>query len=343
VNKIERIQDLVKELNQYRHEYYNLNKPTLSDSTYDNLFDELHSLELETGFVLSNSPTQTVGYEVVSKLQKRTHKKPLKSLDKTKSIDELNKWRNNNEDVILMLKADGLTIELDYENGMLIEAATRGNGEIGEVVTHNIKGFKNVPLSIPFEGKLRISGEAVIHWNDFKEMNSKLPEEDKWATPRNMVAGSVRQLNSKICSERNVYFYAFNVLEYSDELTDSKIRNFNLLKSLGFEIIPYSWLRSFNEKNINFLKEWASDIELPIDGLVATFNSVSYSDSLGETAHHPLHSLAIKFADETEESVLREIEWNTTRSGQINPTAIFDTVMLDNTEVSRASLFNLSL
>jgi DNA ligase (NAD+) len=343
MNKIERIQNLTRELNQYRYEYYNLNKPTVSDKIYDNLFDELNQLEKETGLILANSPTQTVGYEVVSRLQKRTHKTPLKSLDKTKSIDELNKWRSN-KDIILMLKADGLTIELDYENGILIEAATRGNGEIGEVVTHNIKGFKNVPLSIPFKGKLRISGEAIIHWNDFEEINSKLSEEEKYATPRNLVAGSVRQLDNKICAERNVFFYAFNILECSEELLDSKHYNFTWLWEQGFwAIFSLKLNGNITQRDIEVMTDYAKEINLPIDGLVASFDSVKYANSLGETSHHPLHSIAYKFKDESEITTLRGIEWSVGRTGVITPVALFDTVILDNTEVSRASLHNLSI
>lgn len=349
VDKIERIKELVKELNQYRHEYYNLNKPTVSDSTYDNLFDELYSLELETGFTMSNSPTQTVGYEVVSKLTKVEHPIPLKSLDKTKSVDELNKWRKN-KDILLMLKADGLTVELLYENGRLIQGSTRGNSIIGEDISHNISTFKNIPLSISFKGKLRIAGEAIIHWNDFEEINSKLSEEEKYATPRNLVAGSVRQLNSKICAERNVYFYAFNILECSKELTDSKAENFAFLLELGFTVIDHIKLSgSFNtpvyqlEKYIELLKKSAENMFIPIDGIVVSFNSVKYSNSLGETSHHPLHSMAFKFKDEAETTILRRIEWSVGRTGAITPVALFDTVILDNTEVSRASVHNLSI
>lgn len=341
MEKITRIKELVRSLNLYRHEYYNLNKPTVSDATYDKLFDELQSLEEETGFVLSNSPTVTVGYEVVSNLQKVTHKTPLRSLDKTKSIDELNKWKKDKE-VLLMLKADGLTVELDYDNGLLYEASTRGNGEIGELITLNARVFKNIPLSIPFKGKLRVSGEAIIHKHDFDEINSKLTEEEKYKTPRNLVSGSVRQLDSRICAERNVYFYAFNILECSQELSDSKYKNFKWLGQQGFATVLNTKTKDITEKLINSMKQLAEEDGIPIDGLVVSFDSISYSNTLGETSHHPLHSMAFKFGDETEETILRSVEWNTTRTGQVNPTAIFDTIILDNTEVSRASLFNLT-
>lgn len=343
MDKIEKIQGLVYQLNDYRNEYYNLNKPSVSDATYDNLFDELSSLEKETGYILSNSPTVTVGFEVKSKLQKIEHPIPLKSLDKTKSFNELEKFIGNKK-CLLMLKADGLTIELEYKDGELLQASTRGNSFIGEDVTHNVKVFKNIPLTIPYTGHLRLAGEAIIHKNDFDIINSKLPDEEKYATPRNLVAGSVRQLDSKICSQRNVYFYAFTVLECDEKLSDSKHEQFRWLVDQGFSTIYYLHGDISNnlELNINRMIELAKEKFVPIDGMVLTFDSVKYSKSLGETSHHPLHSLAWKAKDEMEETILRSVEWNTTRTGQINPTAIFDTVILDNTEVSRASLFNLT-
>ncbi|MFA5560062.1 MAG: NAD-dependent DNA ligase LigA, partial [Methanofastidiosum sp.] len=344
MDKIRQIQNLVLELNQYRDEYYNLNRPSISDREYDNLVHELYSLERETGYVLSNSPTQTVGYEVKSKLQKRIHPTPLKSLGKTKSIDELNKWKKG-KDVLLMLKADGLTIEVDYINGQFIGGYTRGNGEIGEDISHNAKVFKNLPLTISFKGKLRLIGEAIIHWNDFNKINSDLVEEEKYATPRNLTAGSVRQLSSKICSQRQVYFYVFGILECSDKLPDSKYERFKWLEDLGFWTIYHSKIsgdKTIDNTDIELLKQVAVDENIPIDGLVASFDSVSYSDSLGETSHHPHHSIAYKLDDQFAETRLRDVIWNTTRLGYINPTAVFDTVVLDNTEVSRASLHNLS-
>ncbi|HEY5561952.1 MAG TPA: NAD-dependent DNA ligase LigA [Clostridiaceae bacterium] len=345
-DKVGRVKDLVGELNQYRHEYYNLNKPSVSDATYDQKFDELQSLENETGVFYANSPTQTVGYEVISKLQKVTHITPLKSLAKTKSQEELNTWRKDKE-TLLMFKGDGLTVELDYDNGLLTEASTRGNGEIGEVITHNARTFKNIPLSIPFKGKLRISGEAMIHKKEFDLINSTLSDEDKYATPRNLVAGSVRQLSSKVCSERSVEFYAFNILECSQTLTDSKYENFEWLWNQGIDVIHCDlvegrYLSEMIEEMIEEMKQLAVQMGVPIDGLVISFDSVSYSNSLQETSHHPLHSLAYKFFDESTQSILRGVEWRTTRMGQVNPTAIFDTVSIDNTDVNRASLHNLS-
>jgi len=342
MEKIKQIQEITKELNQYRNEYYNFNKPSVSDVTYDQKFDQLQKLEQEIGFTMSNSPTISVGYEVISKLQKVEHPIPLKSLDKTKSIEELNKWRKN-KDILLMLKADGLTIELVYDNGIFQQGSTRGNSLIGEDISHNVKVFKNIPLVIPFKSKLRISGEAIIHKKDFDEINLRLSDEDKYATPRNLCSGSVRQLDSKICSERSINFYAFNILECSEQLSDSKYENFKWLGKQGFwTILNTKISEDITNEFIENMKNVAEDMGIPIDGLVISFDSVSYSNSLQETSHHPLHSLAFKFEDETEKSVLRSVEWNTTRTGQVNPTAIFDKVILDNTEVSRASLFNLT-
>jgi DNA ligase (NAD+) len=344
MSKIEKIQGLVYQLNTYRNEYYNLNKPSVSDTTYDKLCDELTNLENETGYILSNSPTQTVGYEVKGKLQKVEHPIPLKSLAKTKSVDELIKWTGN-KIILLMLKADGLTVELLYENGVLQQASTRGNSIIGEDILHNAKVFKNIPLTIPFKGLLRIAGEAIIHWDDFNTINSKLSDDDKYATPRNLAAGSVRQLDSKICSQREVNFYAFGILECSEELSDSKKEQFKWLVEQGFWSIYYVYGNPGDdfELYINRMKEVAEDKNIPIDGMVLTFDSVKYSKSLGETSHHPLHSIAWKAKDEAETTILRGIEWSVGRTGVITPVALFDTVLLDNTEVSRASLHNLSI
>ena len=342
MDKIQRIKTLVKELNIHRHNYYNLNKPTIADLQYDNMFDELSALEQECNYILSNSPTQTVGYEVKSKLQKRTHPTLLKSLDKTKSIDELNEWRKG-KGILLMLKNDGLTVEVNYENGEFTGGYTRGNGEIGEEISHNVKVINDFPLFVPFKGKLRLSGEAIIHKDDFEEINSKLPDDEKYATPRNLVSGSVRQLNSEICSQRKVYFHAFNIIECNKELSDSKFEQFQWLKYLGFTLVEHIKLSTdITEDIIDSFKNLAEEKKIPIDGLVVSYNSVKYSNSLPETSHHPLHSLSFKFYDDVFESTLRDVEWNTTRTGLINPTAIFDTVIIDNTEVSRASLHNLS-
>ena len=343
MNKIYRIKELAETLNKASEAYYVYNNPIMTDKQYDILYSELETLELETGYILSNSPTQTVGYEVVSELKKVKHTIPLLSLDKTKSVDNLVKWSKNKQ-VLLMLKADGLTIKLDYLDGKLIQGVTRGGGDhIGEDITHNARTFKNLPLTIPFKGKLSVCGEAVIHIDDFVKINSLLPEDKKYATPRNLSAGSVRQLNSKICNERNVHFYAFDILECSKELSDSKYKNFQWLGGQGFSTIYQMYGNVLNnlELNIDRMKELAEEKSFPIDGMVLSFDSVEYSKSLGETNHHPLHSLAYKFEDDIFETVFRSIEINTTRTGLGSLTAIFDPVEIDGTMVGRASVYNV--
>ena len=348
-NKIDRIKVLVKELNQYRHSYYNLDNSIVSDSKYDKLFDELSQLEKETGYVLSISPTVTVGYEVVSKLNKVTHDIPLLSLDKTKEVKDIVKFKGN-YDILMMLKDDGLTVELNYDDGILIQGSTRGNGIIGEDITINVRQFKNIPLTIPYKGKLSLTGEALIHYNDFKIINSKLPEGEKYKNPRNLTSGSVRQLSSKECANRFVYFYAFNILECDTELSDSKKDRFIWLHEQGFTITPYTKLNDETidtectlEDHISIMKTVAETKHIPIDGLVITYDSVNHSESLGKTSHHPLHSLAFKFQDELSETILREIEWSLGKTGQITPVAIFDEVEIYGTTVARASLHNLSI
>ena len=344
MDKIQRIQELVKELNIHRHNYYNLNKPIISDSQYDNMIDELSALENECNYILSNSPTQTVGYEVISKLQKVEHSIPLLSLDKTKSIDELKKFIGKN-DSLLMLKADGLTVEIIYENGNLIQGSTRGNGHIGEEITFNVKVFKNIPLKINWQGRLKITGEAIIHKNDFEEINSKLSDDEKYATPRNLSAGSCRQLKSEICANRNVYFYAFALLE-SDIEFKTKSKQFQWLESHGFNVIPYSILTSNTmvlDRSIEEMNLLAEERFIPIDGMVISYNDIKYSESLGTTNHHKLDGIAYKFLDLAETTQLTGIEWSVGRTGVITPVALFQTVILDNTEVSRASLHNLSI
>ena len=339
-----RIHELVRLLNQYKHEYYNLNNPSVSDQEFDKLFDELKQLEEEFCMILSNSPTQTVGYEVKSKLVKVEHAVPLLSLDKTKSIEELNRWKKGQE-ILLMLKADGLTVKLKYRNGWLVEASTRGTGMVGEDITHNVKVFKNVPLRIDYKEDIDIVGEAIIHKNDFDVINSKLPDDDKYKTPRNLVSGSVRQLDSKICAERNVYFYAFNIITDDLGLQHYKTNQLLFLEDLGFNIVEYDQVNTGQSVStcIGDLREYAINKNIPIDGLVAMFDDIDYGVSLGKTSHHPLHSIAFKFEDEVAETVLIDIEWSVGRTGAITPVAIFEPVILDGTEVTRASLHNISI
>lgn len=360
MENIQLIKKLTNKLNEACNAYYNLSKPIMTDKQYDKLFDKLKQLEIENNYILSNSPTQRAGYEVKSKLEKFTHKTPLRSLDKTKDIKELKSFINNKiSDSLAMLKKDGLTVELEYNNGKFISASTRGNGEIGENITHNAKTFKNIPLEIQPKSKIRLVGEAIILKNDFEEINSKLSDEEKYKTPRNLTSGSVRQLDSKICKERGIYFYAFGLLEIEDISIDTdfkpeqinldfKTEQLDLLKLCGFEVVKYAYIdKNINEKElqekINQLKEYADKNYFPIDGIVVQYNNLEYGESLGSTSHHPLHSLAFKFKDEAEETILKEIEWSIGRTGVITPVAIFNPVEIDGTEVTRASLHNLSI
>lgn len=351
MNKINRIKELVPLLRHHCYQYYVMDDPEISDPEYDVLFDELSALEQETGFVLSNSPTQTVGYTVVSKLQKIIHPVPLLSLNKTKNVTDVRKFTNNKE-LIAMPKFDGLTTELEYDNGVFVSGSTRGDGVTGELISHNISSFKNVPMKIKNKHHLRISGESIIHIDDFEKINAKLPEDKKYKTPRNLVAGSVRQLDSKICAERNVYFYAYNILEFDDEEyiqnRATKRLDFAVLEELGFTVTDFMYIYP-NEFDLNIkividsIQKLAKESFIPIDGVVFTFNDLKYGESLGRTEHHPLHSIAFKFYDDQYETVIRDVEWNPTRTGLINPTAIFDSTEIDGCDVSRASLSNLSI
>ena len=344
---IQRVTELVSTLNRYRHEYYNLAKPSVSDAVYDRLFDELAVLERKTGIVLSNSPTQTVGYAPVSTLQKIRHTIPLLSMDKTKQTDDLVSMLAV-APALLMLKLDGLTVKLCYENGNLIEASTRGDGEVGEEVTHNIPAFSNVPLKIPHKGKLTIMGEGLIHTDDFEQMKDTEGKDIKNA--RNLAAGSIRLLDPSVCKDRRIYFYAFNVIEGMDTLdsnVDSRGWLLEDLEPLGFEICPFIRLEknvspAEMENKIQHLKTVATLEKLPIDGIVLRYDSISYSKTLGRTGHHYKDGIAFKFEDDVTETVFRSIEWTPGRSGEIAPVALFDPVEIDGCTVSRASLHNLS-
>ncbi|MGN1411075.1 MAG: NAD-dependent DNA ligase LigA [Oscillospiraceae bacterium] len=343
MNKIEKIKTLVEQLNIYCDEYYNNNNPSVSDEQYDKLFDELSNLEKSTGIYLSNSPTQSVGYEVKSKLEKVIHDIPLLSLDKTKSLEEVKKFMNN-QPCLIMLKYDGLTVKLVYENGELIQASTRGNGIIGENITHNAKVFKNIPLSIPYKDRLVITGEAIIHKDDFEKINSTLEEKDKYKTPRNLSAGSVRQLDSSICAKRFVYFMPFDVLEGFNN--NSKYENLNTLISYGFQSEKYFKIQDDYtnlENQIEELQEIATEHSIPIDGIVIRYDNIEYSKKQGRTSHHYNDGIAFKFNDEAETTTLKSVEWQISRNGNLTPVAIFDKVIIDGTEVSRASIHNINM
>lgn len=350
-HKISRIKELVHDLNKHRHAYYNLNEPTITDQEYDRLYDELSGLEAETGIILSTSPTQTVGYYPVSSLAKVKHPVPLLSLDKTKQVSEICALLSRNY-ALLMLKLDGLTTKLVYENGTLIQASTRGDGETGEDITHNIPAFRNVPLTIPYRKRLVITGESYIHTDDFERLKDTLPDSNgkPYRNARNLASGSVRNLDPEKCAARCVYFSPFNVLEGMDEspYSDSRQIRLSLLKPLGFDICPYVTIEGpapseeMVSMAISSLKAEAERRRIPIDGIVAIFDSLSYSRSCGWTRHHYKDGLAYKFEDEQYETIFRDIEWTPTRSGEIAPVGIFDTVEIDGCEVSRATLHNLT-
>lgn len=343
----QRVHHLTTILNRYRHEYYNLNAPTVEDQVYDRLFDELAALEKETGIRMGNSPTQTVGYPAVSKLEKTTHAIPLLSLDKTKSSEELLAFMGE-QGVLLMLKLDGLTIKLTYENGVLQEASTRGDGDEGEIVTHNVTGITGIPSHIPFKDRLVVTGEAFIRPSDFAVLQATLVDSNgkPYKNGRNLAAGSVRLLDAKVCKERRINFMAFSVLEGFDNHA-LKSERLMQLWSLGFTVCHY--LKSNRkmkleelETGIKMLQDYAKKYDVPIDGTVISYNDVAYSKSCGRTEHHYKDGLAFKFEDDLFKTKLQTIEWTPTRTGEISPVAIFDTVEIDGCSVSQASLHNLS-
>lgn len=341
MDKVQRIKELITVLNDARNQYYNNSNSPMSDYEYDNLYDELEQLEHETNIIYGNSPTQTVGYEVKSKLEKITHSHPMLSLDKTKATDDLVKF-SDGKDCIISLKLDGLTTLCTFENGSLIQGETRGNGEIGELITHNAKVFDNLPLKVSNTHKFEIEGEAIITKEDFEKINSKLAEDDKYKNPRNLASGSVRQLDSKIAKERHIRFVAWKVPYGFTRFTDG----FNYAKEQGFEVVPYILYNSDKDdinKIIDELKAVAEEKSYPIDGLVITYNDVEYGKSLGMTGKFPRHSLAFKFYDEEVATTLKDIEWGMGKTGILTPVAIFEPVELEGTTVERASLHNISV
>jgi len=341
---INRIKELVEILNKAVHAYYQESKEIMSNLEYDKLYDELLELERQTGTVLTDSPTQRVEYDVVSNLPKMQHKTKMLSLDKTKEVDKLVEWIGE-KDGLLSFKLDGLTIILTYENGELVQAVTRGNGEIGEVVTNNAKVFKNLPRHIAYKDKLVIRGEAVIRYSDFEKINEVLQIEEQYKNPRNLCSGSVRQLNNEITAKRNINLYVFAIIEADGvDFEDKKSNQFEWLRNQGFQVVEYYKVNKFNlESIINKFKDSIDKRDIPSDGLVLTFDSISYSNSLGETAKFPRHSMAFKWTDEIKESKIEDIIWNTSRTGLINPVAVFEPVEIEGTTVKQASLHNVSI
>lgn len=345
MDSLARIKELVEILNRAGESYYSKGVEIMTNYEYDRLYDELVKLEQETGCVLSNSPTVNVGYEVLSELPKERHESPMLSLDKTKEPDALVSWLGNQKG-ILSWKLDGLTIVLTYENGELSKAVTRGNGEVGEIITNNARVFKNLPVTIPYKGKLVLRGEAIITYSDFEKINEKLPETDaKYKNPRNLCSGSVRQLNNKITAERNVNFYAFSLVSAENvDFKNSRKYQFEWLAGQGFKVVGYKEVTKDNLKEqIKWFEAAIQNNDFPSDGLVITYDDIEYGLSLGRTAKFPRNSMAFKWTDETADTVLREIEWSASRTGLINPVAIFDTVELEGTQVSRASVHNVSV
>lgn len=327
----------VRELNAASEAYYNSDNPIMSDYEFDCKFDELRKWEDETGIVLGNSPTQNVGYDVVSNLEKTTHSHPMLSLGKTKLVDDLIKF-SSGKDCVISLKMDGLTVLNTYENGKLQKSETRGNGEVGEVITHNAKVFEDFPINIPFDRKFEIEGEAIITKNNFERININ----GEYKTCRNLASGSVRQLDSKIAKDRHVHFVAWKVPFCLKTYTEG----FRIAEDYGFEVVPYVTYNSntddINEK-IEQLKAIANEKSYPIDGLVISYNNVEYGKSLGMTGHHPKHSLAFKFYDEESVSTLKDIEWSMGKTGNLTPVAVFEPIEIDGTQVERASLHNVSI
>ncbi len=343
--KVERIKYLADLLNRAAKAYYAEDREIMSNQEYDALYDELQSLEGETGFQPANSPTARVGYEAVDELPKERHETPMLSLDKTKSREELREWLQGNP-AILSWKLDGLTVVLTYHDGKLAKAVTRGNGEIGEVVTNNARTFKNIPLTIPFAGELVLRGEAVITYSDFEKVNAELGDtEAKYKNPRNLCSGSVRQLSSEVTAGRNVRFYAFSLVSaFGADFHNSREEQFRFLAEQGFDVVEhYTVTEADILDTIELFEKKIEHYDVPSDGLVLTYEDIAYGQSLGRTAKFPRHSIAFKWADELRETTLKEIEWSPSRTGLINPVAIFEPVELEGTTVSRASVHNISI
>ena len=346
MNDIQNIKIITEKLNRYRESYYNNSTSIISDFEYDKLFDELVLLEKKTGFSMSNSPTKTVGYEVKSKLVEVTHNHPMLSLDKTKSVKDLENFIDDN-DCLLMLKLDGLTCSIKYLNGILVSAETRGNGEIGEDITHNAKVLSNIPLTIPYLGEFIVDGEAIITYENFNKINDSLPpDKEKYKTPRNLAAGSIRQLDSKIAKERNVEFVAWKCVKGLEGNSFSE--QLHQLLYCGFDVVPNRFILKYSsseylEKIIEELKSEAKICDYPIDGLVIGYEDIAYGLPLGATNHHVRSQLAFKFEDELVSSKLLKVEFSVGKTGVITPVAVFDSVEIEGTNVNRASLHNISV
>lgn len=345
MNDIDRMKQLIARLNEAAKAYYAQDREIMSNLEYDRLYDELSALEEKTGLVLAQSPTQSVGYEAVDTLPKERHESPMLSLGKTKSREELADWLNGKKG-LLSWKLDGLTIVLTYRDGKLFKAVTRGNGEVGEVITPNARTFVNLPLQIPFLGELILRGEAVITYEDFERINAKIEDADaRYKNPRNLCSGSVRQLNSEITAQRNVRFFAFALVKADGaDFENSREKQFEFLKEQGFEVVDYRPVTAETMRDaVEWFEQTVSSYPVPSDGLVLLLDDIAYGEALGRTAKFPRNAIAFKWADETAQTTLREIEWSASRTGLINPVAVFDPVELEGTTVSRASVHNVSI
>lgn len=350
-DKTEQIKSLVEKLNKYRDAYYNKSESLVSDTEYDRLYDELEQLEKETGLVMSNSPTQTVGYTVTNQLPKIALPHPMLSLAKTKNVQEFEDYTKGKSS-IYSLKLDGLSVLLVYDNGTLQMAATRGDGYQAELITSNAKVFDNVPLTISYKGHLEVEGEAIITFRDFEKINAKQPKDKKFANPRNLASGSVRQLDTSITAQRHVKFIAWKVPYLTEIADDKNINSFTdrllYARELGFEIVPFYYVAKSDilvdtKDYILKLKQWAELKSYPYDGFVHTFNDIKYGESLGMTGHHPKHSFVLKEQDEEVETTLKEVIWQMGKTGVLTPVAVFDPVEIDGTIVERASVHNVSI
>ena len=344
-DKIKRMKELIPLLSEAAKAYYQESREIMSNFEYDRLYDELLKLEQETGTVFAGSPTQKVGYEVLSELPKERHERPMLSLNKTKSVDELREWLGG-QTGLLSWKMDGLTVVLTYEDGVLAKAVTRGNGEIGEVITPNARTFINIPTTIPYKGQLILRGEAVISYSDFEKLNDSIADVDaKYKNPRNLCSGSVRQLNSGITASRNVRFMAFALVRADGvDFKNSRKEQFLWLSRLGFETVEFVEVTAETLSGaVHGFAEKIEHYDIPSDGLVLLYDDIAYGQSLGRTAKFPRDSIAFKWADEIQETTLSYIEWSASRTGLINPVAVFEPVELEGTTVSRASVHNISI
>ena len=344
-DKMKHMRELVDLLNRARRTYEQEDKEIMSNYEYDRLYDELQELEKELGTTLAASPTVNVGYEVLSELPKERHERPMLSLDKTKDVARLKEFLGGQK-AMISWKLDGLTIVLTYRNGTLEKAVTRGNGEVGEVVTNNARVFKNIPLTIPYQGELVLRGEAVISYKDFEKINEEIGDADaKYKNPRNLCSGSVRQLNNEITAKRNVRFYAFTLVQAGGvDFKNSRLYQMQWLKGQGFDVVENHPVTADTiEEEVAWFAEHIEKNEVPSDGLVLVYDDIAYGQSLGTTAKFPRDSFAFKWADEIRETTLTEIEWSPSRTGLINPVAIFEPVELEGTTVSRASVHNISI